>query len=138
MVPLHPSFPPVTPCHRSHCPCSHGRASVALVPSQKEKKNKKDVCARIEATNQVTGERLRKWGCAGLEAPHRGAMPEQDDDDAESIASSGWGDGSAAGEGRRVRKVKGPKTNKPPPGDQQQVAAARVCGLLCAASPCVS
>ena len=107
-------------------------------PSQKEKKNKKDVCARIEATNQVTGERQRKWGCAGLEAPHRGAMPEQDDDDAESIASSGWGDGSAAGEGRRVRKVKGPKTNKPPPGDQQQVAAARVCGLLCAASPCVS
>ena len=66
-------------------------------------------------------------------------MPEQDDDDAESIASSGWGDGSAAGEGRRVRKVKGPKTNKPPPGDQQQVAAeARVRRRLCVSSPYVS
>ena len=108
-----------------------------LLWSKKKRKTKK-MCVHELKPRTRSRERLRKWGCAGLEAPHRGAMPEQDDDDAESIASSGWGDGSAAGEGRRVRKVKGPKTNKPPPGDQQQVAAARVCGLLCAASPCVS
>jgi elongator complex protein 3 len=53
------------------------------------------------------------------------------DDDVESIASSGWGGSSAAGEGQpRVKKVKGPKTNKAPLGDQQQALVGTISDIV--------
>ena len=58
-------------------------------------------------------------------------------DYAESVASSGWGmsqpdssHGSAMGEGRRVRKVRGPKTNKAPAGDQQQALVGAISDIV--------
>jgi hypothetical protein len=53
------------------------------------------------------------------------------DDDNESIASSGWGGSSvAAGDNPRVRKVKGPKTNKAPMGDQQQALVGTISDIV--------
>jgi len=59
------------------------------------------------------------------------AGAEHDDEDTESIASSGWGGSSAAGDDRpRVRKVRGPKTNKQPLGDQQQALVGTISDIV--------
>ena len=64
-------------------------------------------------------------------------MVEEAQDDADSVASSGWGmsqpdssHGSVVGEGRRVRKVRGPKTNKAPVGDQQQALVGAISDIV--------
>jgi len=50
--------------------------------------------------------------------------------DTESIASSGGGGSVAGGERKPRKKVKGPKTNKPPVGDQQQALVGTISDIV--------
>ena len=61
------------------------------------------------------------------------ASDDHADDDTASVASSGWGGSvatSADGQQPRTWKARGPKTNKPPMGDQQQALVGTISDIV--------